>query len=824
MIFLFIFGGGSVLQGQVYNWTAIAGLAGTPAYRNGTNSGAYFNNPQGVTSDGAGDLYVADANNYVIRKISPAGSNWVTTTIAGLAGTSGAIDGTNFTARFSSLGMIQIDGLGNLYVQDTLNDFNGFPDASWIRKITPSGTNWITSTFFRLASSNAGWAIDATGNFYTASNYVIVEVAPIQANGAATGSYMLTGLAGLPGISGDADGTNLVARFLSPDVFGVDFSSTVYLTDNGKLRTVAPSSGNWVVTTVNQSVNSWMFLDKAGDILGSSGQYYGNPVDATLYGLDVLWAGATNWTSFGSFTNSTTLAGINIGANGNVYVADSGGSVIRSGSSASVQLGELQAVLQPTNAVTSGAAWQVDAGGWLTNGAIVTKLMAGNNHIITFAPVYGWTPPTDQWVSISNKSLSIVSGIYSQQYGALQVVLSPTGAVSSGAQWQVDGGTWQNSGSIVSNLAMGPHILSFFPAIGYFTPTNQNVNIAPGGTTNLTITYSPLGTVIVTITPTSAASAGAAWQLDGGGWEGSGEAVTNAAPGSHTISFLTTAGFITPSSQIVTVVSGTNNFSANYVALGAVSVSINPTNAATAGAQWQLDSGAWQASGVTISNVALGAHEVSFLPTSGFITPSNATVTVLSGQTTNVIGTYIGLGSVQVTISPTNAAEAGAQWALDGGAWQNSGVILSNLALGVHSISFLPVSNWTTPFNQSVTVVSGQQTNILATYVALGSLQVIITPLGAVTSGASWRVGTNAWQSSGTIVSNLIAGDHTIGFTNIAGWTTPANQIVTINLNQVTVTTGIYIQEFGNLQVVLTPDGVVGAGAEWQADGGAWKL
>ena len=51
---------------QTYNWTTIAGLANTPAYADGTNNAAFFNNPQGVAVDGAGNIFTADANNYVI--------------------------------------------------------------------------------------------------------------------------------------------------------------------------------------------------------------------------------------------------------------------------------------------------------------------------------------------------------------------------------------------------------------------------------------------------------------------------------------------------------------------------------------------------------------------------------------------------------------------------------------------------------------------------------------------------------------------------------------------------------------------------------------
>ena len=45
--------------------------------------------------------------------------------------------------------------------------------------------------------------------------------------------------------------------------------------------------------------------------------------------------------------------------------------------------------------------------------------------------------------------------------GSLQVNLSPPAALNEGARWCVDGGAWQNSGSLVSNLSEGMHPVTF---------------------------------------------------------------------------------------------------------------------------------------------------------------------------------------------------------------------------------------------------------------------------------------------------------------------------------------------------------------------------
>ena len=48
--------------------------------------------------------------------------------------------------------------------------------------------------------------------------------------------------------------------------------------------------------------------------------------------------------------------------------------------------------------------------------------------------------------------------------GAIQVTITPTGAVSAGAQWQIDNGAWQNSGAVLEGLSEGNHIITFSTA------------------------------------------------------------------------------------------------------------------------------------------------------------------------------------------------------------------------------------------------------------------------------------------------------------------------------------------------------------------------
>jgi gliding motility-associated-like protein len=98
----------------------------TPGFVDGRGNNALFYYPLGIVIDATDNFYVADKNNYAIRKIT---SDGIVTTLAG--GSYGFKDGTGLEAKFSEINAITIDKQGNLYVSDVTNNA--------IRKITPAG-------------------------------------------------------------------------------------------------------------------------------------------------------------------------------------------------------------------------------------------------------------------------------------------------------------------------------------------------------------------------------------------------------------------------------------------------------------------------------------------------------------------------------------------------------------------------------------------------------------------------------------------------------------------------------------------------------------
>lgn len=227
--------------------TTFAGQIGFYGYADGTGPAARFSSPEAIAIDAAGNLFVADNGNFVIRKITPAG---VVTTLAGTVGVIGGGDGPGPTARFRQIGGIAVDPAGNLYAADTPN--------RTIRKITPAG---FVSTIAGIISNDysvpavvdgigpnarfgspRGIVIDGAGNLYVAdSSYR--QIRKINPQG------VVTTLAGTTNGGGVLDGTGTRALFSDPTGLALHSSGVLYVLEPSSqvLRTVTMAG---VVTTI----------------------------------------------------------------------------------------------------------------------------------------------------------------------------------------------------------------------------------------------------------------------------------------------------------------------------------------------------------------------------------------------------------------------------------------------------------------------------------------------------------------------------------------------------------------------------------------------
>ncbi len=156
-------------RAQLLTFVHLAGSPGGAAYEDGAGGAAHFHTPIGVATDSAGNAYVADSLNHVIRRVRPDG---VVSTFAGQAGVQGALDGIGGGALFNTPSGVAVDAHDIVYVADTKNQT--------IRRITQDR---VVSTFAGLATVSGGadgngaaarfqnpsaLAVDAAGNLFVA--------------------------------------------------------------------------------------------------------------------------------------------------------------------------------------------------------------------------------------------------------------------------------------------------------------------------------------------------------------------------------------------------------------------------------------------------------------------------------------------------------------------------------------------------------------------------------------------------------------------------------------------------------------------------------
>lgn len=214
--------------------TTIAGT-GERGWMDGSAAAASFNSPQAVAVDSEGSIYVADAGNVRIRKVSRSG---IVTTLAG-NNVLGCNDGVGAEARFGNPFGVTVDTSNNVYVADY--------GCNAIRKITPAGvvttlagiTNLSGGADGHVSSASfcqpQGVAADRTGNLYVTDrcNNAIRMI---------TSAGVVTTVAGTA-VPGYADGIGNAARFSAPYGIAVDSAGNLYVgdTDNNMVRKVTAS-------------------------------------------------------------------------------------------------------------------------------------------------------------------------------------------------------------------------------------------------------------------------------------------------------------------------------------------------------------------------------------------------------------------------------------------------------------------------------------------------------------------------------------------------------------------------------------------------------
>jgi uncharacterized protein (TIGR03437 family) len=597
--------------------TTVAGT-GTYGYSgdNGPATSAQLNYPSSVAADSAGNLYIADAGNNRIRKVS----NGVITTVAGNG--TGAYFGDNGSAASAGLNNPQgvaVDAAGNLYIADYGNNRIRRVSNGVITTVAGGGSNSgnnVPATSVEVYEPS-GIAVDSAGNLYIAESYGIYKVS----NG------VITTVAG-GGINGDnVPATSAMLYMLSG--VAVDAAGNLYIADADEYSIHKVSNG--VITTV------------AGN--GTYG-YSGDNGPATSAALSL----------------NSGPSSVAVDSAGNVYIADSANQRVRvltpSGPSCSASVtplvlsppasgGSLTIAVQTTS---SSCAWAVQSlPGWISLSGNVVGSGPGNVTLSVAANLAGSRTATISIAGVpvtvnqaAPGNLPLIAGVSNAASGQARIApnsfvsiygsnFTPAGFSDDWSKSIVNGKLPTTLDGVSVGIAGIPAYVSFVSPgqINVLTPNvasgSASIAVAVGATTSVPVSVTsqqfspaffpwPNGQPVAT-------HADYSWAVKNGTFAGA--TTVPARPGEVIILWGTGFGPTTPAAPAgVTVPAATTYYTANpvTVTIGSATASVYGTALASGFA------GLYQVVVTVPSTLANGDY--ALVATVGGVATSTTTLTV----------------------------------------------------------------------------------------------------------------------------------------------------------------------------------------------------
>lgn len=484
--------------------TTFAG-SGTPGSANGTGTAASFKNPAGICTDASGNIYVADAGNNKIRKITPIG---VVSDFAG-SGAIGSIDATGISASFSNPLDICIDAFGNLYIIDTNNQK--------IRKITSSGI--VTTLAGSGAPGNANGAgasasflnpesicIDAFGDLYIADtgNHKIRKC---------TSTGVVSDYSGT-GVYGNLDGPLLTATFSDPEGIGMDAFGNLYISDsnNHKIRMVAACVAPIAPTNTTPASNQTICYGSSTTLSASSGSntinWYATSSSSTILGTGNTFT--TPVLSTGTYT----------------YYAEASGCVNSiSRTAIVVSVNSLPTISVNSGAICTGSSFTISPSGASTytysSGSAIVSPTTNTSYSVTGTSAAGCLSSNTAVSSITVNALPTISVNSGTICSGNSFTINPTGANT----YTVSGGSFvvspsastsytvtgtSSNGCVGSTGAVSNVNVNSLPIVSASTSntllcTGQTATLSASGASTYTWSNSQ-NTANIAISPTTTAS------------------------------------------------------------------------------------------------------------------------------------------------------------------------------------------------------------------------------------------------------------------------------------------------------------------------------
>ncbi len=391
--------------------TAISPLAptnsGSPVsgYGGPFKLGSGFNHPLGVAVDAAGNVYVADTFDNMVKKIPANG---------------GAV------VKLDSLGQpgsVAVDAAGNVYVPDVTNYA--------ITMIPAAGGAPVTfGSGFNLAS---GIAVDSKGNVYYSDAASAVKMIP--AGGGATVTFAM--------------------GFNQPQGLAVDAAGNVYVADNGNNAVKEIPAGGGASTIIGFGFNRpyGVAVDAAGNLYVA---------DEANHAIKKVPAGSN--TPVILTTGSVTPAGIAVDATGNIYIADQGNSAVEKLKRGSYYISPALPAGLSFNGNTGVISGTPTTASPATSFAIIAYNSAGSDTTTVNISVGGNARLSALKLNTGTLSPAFAGTTYSYTAGVANSVTSitVTPTIANGGATVKVNGTPVTSGSASQNisLAVGSNIVS----------------------------------------------------------------------------------------------------------------------------------------------------------------------------------------------------------------------------------------------------------------------------------------------------------------------------------------------------------------------------
>lgn len=294
---------------------------------------AKFSTPQGIVFDSDSNMFIADRENHVIRKITPDG---IVTVFAGALNIPGAQNGIN--GRFNRPIRLAIDGNDNLYVADR--------DNARIRKVTPDGIiSTIAGTTTGSGMNQFYWPLDVAVTPDGQTVYVADSrnhrIQKLEINGS---TWSISTLAGST-VAGYNNGIGGTAQFNTPSGLVLDHEGNIIVADrmNHCIRKVTVEG---VVTLLAGMPSANSYSLDAPRLQARMGQPFGITIgeNSNIYITDVEFhtvrrlsngflstiagqgvAGDTD----GAFSSFNVPSDVIVDRKGNFYIADASNHKIR---------------------------------------------------------------------------------------------------------------------------------------------------------------------------------------------------------------------------------------------------------------------------------------------------------------------------------------------------------------------------------------------------------------------------------------------------------------------------------------------------------------